>query len=187
MNSPSELAVDAREQVHVEGGGHPDRIVVGEQDLGLRLLQVGRRATGDRRDASTRAPAAGTGRRPAGRNCRWCRRGTAPAGADRATIGRHLAQAFQVLALEARPCSPSRAAGARARPARGPRPRCRSGSRRWCARVGERLQDPARLARASAAELGDQHRATAVGRAIAAACRSSSRRRRARVRTRAAV
>ena len=84
----AELAVDADEQVAVERRRHAERIVVGEQQIALRLHEIGAESSASPRRERRADARAGTRRRPADRSCRCSIRETAPASGRRARRSR---------------------------------------------------------------------------------------------------
>ena len=158
----AQLAVDARQEVQVEGGGHPDRVVVGRE-------QRSRVSRGPREEQpvagpGSRAPRAGSRRPPAGRSCRSCRRGTARAvGPSGCAPPRHRGRPSRYSASKPTTLHRVRALRARARPARARRRRCRSGSRRRRAARRAPRGSSASCGALPAAQLGDERGASRRG------------------------
>ena len=75
-SAPSSRLI-ANEQVAVERRRHAERIVVGEQQVALRLHQIGADQQRVARPQRARGSSAATRRRPADRSCRCSIRGTA--------------------------------------------------------------------------------------------------------------
>ena len=168
----AELAVDPDQQVAVERGGHAERIVVGEQQVALRLHEIGaeqQRVARRERRADARA---GTRRRRADRSCRCSIRGTASAASRpstrvRASPRRARPRRSPGGSIDARPRRARRASGRRARarpPRRRPgarqRRRRRPARRRAASRASRRCRVRAR--RASTAAPGARQISPAV-------------------------